>query len=116
MLPAAPAPAIVKAHGQGADQLDAVLAIAALPAAAATFRLLPDAARWRELDARAPARAGSVRTTVLANHRHTLAVLGYLSSDASPFAHLALAGRMLKEVAARNPQVVGLAAAGPRAA
>jgi leucyl aminopeptidase len=116
LLPAAPAPAIVKAHGQGADQLDAVLAIAALPATAATFRLLPDPARWRELDARAPARTGSVRTTVLANHRHTLAVLGYLSSDASPFEHLALAGRMLKEVAARNPQVVGLAAAGPRAA
>jgi leucyl aminopeptidase len=41
-----------------------------------------------------------------------MAVLGYLGSDASAFERLTLAGRMLKEIAARNPEVVGLAAAG----
>jgi leucyl aminopeptidase len=112
LLPGAAPPAIVAARGRQAEQLDAVLAIAPLTPSAATFRALPESARWRELDARAPARPGAVRTTSLANRRHTLAVLGYLASDASTFERLALAGRMMKEVAARNPQSIGLAAPG----
>jgi hypothetical protein len=110
-LPPAHAPAIVSADPGEADELDAVLAIVPHPPSGAAWRHLPHPARWRELDARAPARAGTVRTTVLANRRHTLAVLGYLGSDASAFERLSLAGRMLKEAAAREPQVLARAAA-----
>ena len=116
LLPSAQAPAIVSAHGRDAGKLDAVLAIVPLPATAAAFGRLPESARWRALDARAPARAATVRTTALSNPRQTLAVLGYLKSDASAFERLSLAGRMLKEAAARNPQTVGLAAPGTGAA
>src|SRR4029077_7528731 len=116
LLPGAPAPAIVSARTRDVGELDALLAIVPLPATAAAFRHLPESARWRELDARAPARAATVRTTVLSNHRQTLAVLGYLKDDASAFERLSLAGRMLKEAAARNPQTVGLAASGTAAA
>jgi leucyl aminopeptidase len=112
LLPSAHAPAIVSARGRNVGELDALLALVPLPATAAAFRRLPEPARWRELHARAPARAAGVRTTALSNHRQTLAVLGYLKSDASAFERLSLAGRMLKEAATRNPQTVGLAAAG----
>jgi leucyl aminopeptidase len=115
LLPAAQAPAIVTASAASADELDALLAIVPYPPSAAALRSLPQSARWRELDARAPARPATVRTTVLGNRRHTLAVLGYLGSDASAFARLALAGRMLKEAAARNPETLGLAASGAAA-
>ncbi|HUE48895.1 MAG TPA: hypothetical protein VMO54_06805 [Steroidobacteraceae bacterium] len=106
----------MSARTRDVGELDALLAIVPLPATAAAFRHLPESARWRELDARAPARAATVRTTVLSNHRQTLAVLGYLKDDASAFERLSLAGRMLKEAAARNPQTVGLAASGTAAA
>jgi len=102
----------VSARGRNVGELDALLALVPLPATAAAFRRLPEPARWRELHARAPARVAGVRTTALSNHRQTLAVLGYLKSDASAFERLSLAGRMLKEAATRNPQTVGLAAAG----
>ena len=115
LLPRSHAPDIVSAARLNADALDALLAIVPCPTPAAALRRLPESARWRELHQRAPARAGAVRSTVLANRRHTLAVLGYLASDASAFERLSLAGRMLKEAAARAPQVIGLAAAGPAA-
>ena len=116
LLPSAHAPAIVSASPGSVAALDALLAIVPHPPDAAAFRRLPESARWRELDARAPARAGTVRSTALTNRRHTLAVLGYLGSDASAFERLTLAGRMLKEAAARNPEVLGLAASGTPAA
>ena len=112
LLPRAQAPAIVSADSRSAQGLDAILAIVPYPASAAAFRRLPESARWRELDARMPARAGTVRSTVLGNRRHTLAVVGYLASEASAFERLSLAGRMLKEATAHAPQVIGLAAAG----
>jgi len=116
LLPASNAPDIVSAARLNAAALDTLFAIVPHPPSAAALRRLPESARWRELDAQSPARAGSVRTTVLANRRHTLAVLGYLASDASAFERLSLAGRMLKEAAARAPQVIGLVAAGPAGA
>ncbi|MBV8974459.1 MAG: hypothetical protein JOY74_04990, partial [Sinobacteraceae bacterium] len=115
LLPAGHAPDIVSAARLNVGGLDALLAIVPHPASSAALRRLPESARWRELQQRAPAQPGTVRTTVLANRRHTLAVLGYLASDASPFERLALAGRMLKEAAARAPEAIGLAAAGPAA-
>ena len=116
LLPDAPAPAIVRAHAHAADDLDAVLVIAPASVSPAALRQLPETARWRELHARSAPRAGTLRTTVLANRRHTLAVLGYLGADASPFEQLALAGRMVKELAARNPQSIALAGVGGGAA
>src|SRR5215472_123932 len=116
LLPAAHAPDIVSAARLDPAALDVLLAIVPYPPRAAALRHLPESARWRELEAQTPPRAGTVRSTVLANRRHTLAVLGYLASDASAFERLSLAGRMLKEAAARMPQVIGLAAAGPAGA
>ena len=112
LLPSARAPAIEHARARDADNLDVVLAMVPVPAAAEAFERLPQPARWRELHARASARTGTVRCTLLSNRHHTLAVLGYLKKDASAFERLSLAGRMLKEAAARNPQTVGIAAAG----
>src|SRR5262249_18008036 len=47
-----------------------------------------------------------------ANRRQTLAALGYLKANATPFETLALAGKMLKAAAERAPQTVGLTTAG----
>jgi len=116
LLPDSHAPDIVSAARLNPATLDALFAIVPYPPSAAVLRRLPESARWRELEADTPPRAGSVRTTVLASRRHTVAVLGYLASDASAFERLSLAGRMLKEAAARAPQVIGLAAAGPAGA
>jgi hypothetical protein len=71
LLPNSSAPAVVHARGRRAEQLDVVLAIVPLPARAALFAQLPQSARWRALHARTPARSGTVRTTLLANRRHT---------------------------------------------
>ena len=112
LLPSSRAPTIVHARSRNADELDVVLAIVALPPAAASWRRCRRPSRWRELHARAAARPGTVRSTLLGNRRHTLAILGYLKSDASAFERLSLAGRMLKEAGARNPQSVGLLGTG----
>ncbi len=112
LLPSAHAPAIVHARGRNADNLDVLLAMLTLPASAHALAQLPQSTRWRELHARAPVKSGTVRSTLLGNPRHTLAVLGYLKADASAFERLSLAGRMLKEAAGRAPQSVGLAATG----
>jgi len=116
LLPPTHAPDIVSAARLDAGALDALLAIVPHPPSAAALRRLPESARWGELHQRAPASAGAVRSTVLANRRHTLAVLGYLANDASTFERLSLAGRMLKEAAARAPESIGLLATGPAGA
>lgn len=110
LLPSARAPAIVHARTRTADNLDVLLALVTLPLAGGALEKLPQPARWRELHGRSPPKSGTVRTTLLGNRRHTLAVLGYLKADASPFERLTLAGRMLKEAGAREPHTVGLAA------
>jgi hypothetical protein len=116
LLPGALAPTIVSASSVNTAQLDALLVIVPHPPPARAFGHLPESARWRALDARAAARAGTVRTTSLGNRRQTLAVLGYLAPDASAFERLSLAGRMLKEAAARCPGSIGLGATGPASA
>jgi leucyl aminopeptidase len=113
LLPPAGGPRILRAHG--AD-IDALLAIVPESFAPESCAELPESQRWRDLLARARPRAGTVRTTSLANRRQTLAVLGFARSGASAFERLALAGRMLKEAAARGPRTIALATAGFRAA
>jgi leucyl aminopeptidase len=116
VLPAARAPAIVASSAAGAARADALLVMVTYPVARGAFAPLPESARWRQLDARAPATPGSVRATTLSNQRQTLAVLGYIRADASPFERLTLAGRMVREAAARNPASVALFAPGTAAA
>src|SRR5580700_2589113 len=115
LLPSATPPEIVKTRAKAADTLDALLVIAPESHAKELFRQLPESERWQELNARTPPRAGTVRTTVLTNRRQTLAVLGYIGAEASTFEHLLLAGKMLKEVTARLPETLGLAALGKAA-
>ena len=92
-----------------AGQWDALFVMVPDTASPRAFGGLPEPERWRELHSRSKPRQGSVRSTALANSRHTLAVLGYLQAGASPFERLALAGRMLKEASARAVDTVAIA-------
>src|SRR5487761_894289 len=109
LLPPAGGPEVVRARG---GEVDALLVAMPESAGPESLEQLPESLRWRDLLAREPPRAGAVRTTSLANRRQTLAVLGFLRSEASSFERLALAGRMMKEAAARGPQTIGLVTAG----
>ena len=115
LLPTTTPPRIVKSRTRTADALDVLLVVAPDNAEKELFRALPDGERWQELNARTRPRTGSVRTTVLTNRRQTLAVLGYIGAGAGTFERLALAGKMLKEVASREPETLGLAALGTAA-
>ena len=107
---------LASGYGESAvSELEALLVVVPETATPELFKDLPESGRWQELHARAAARSGAVRTSALTNHRHTLAVLGYMRSDASAFERLSLAGRMAKESSARNPRVLGLAALGDAA-
>jgi leucyl aminopeptidase len=116
LLPGTTPPEILKSRARTADALDVLLVVTPVSGEKELFRQLPDNERWQELNARARPRAGTVRTTVLTNRRQTLAVLGYIGPEATTFERLSLAGRMLKEVAARDPETVGLLALGKAAA
>src|SRR5262249_12467994 len=100
LLPKLETPRITRVHGalrgHAMDHLDALLVMAPENATAKSLARLPGAQRWQELHAREKARGGAVRSTVLANRRQTLAALGYLKANATPFETLALAGKMLK--------------------
>jgi leucyl aminopeptidase len=106
-LPSADVPKIAHADAASAD-LDAILAIVPESATKNLFDRLPESERWQELNARSKGRSGTVRTTVLAGRRQTLAVIGYIGAQASTFERLSLAGRMLKATASRSPETVGL--------
>jgi leucyl aminopeptidase len=108
LLPPAGGPEIARSRG---GEVDALLVVVPESAGPANLEKLPESLRWRDLLARERPRAGAVRSTSLANRRQTLAVLGFVGPKASAFERLALAGRMMKEAAARGPQTIGLAAA-----
>jgi leucyl aminopeptidase len=104
-------PKVTRARGSlssRAGSWDALFVIVPDSAQPRAFAGLPEPERWRELHSRDKARSGSVRSTALANSRHTLAVLGYLQAGASPFERLALAGRMLKEASARAVDTIAI--------
>src|SRR5215831_4625760 len=115
LLPTAETPQIRRTSSHRPGELDALIAIVPPSAGPGTFASLPEAQRWQELNARAKPRSGAVRSTVLANRRQTLAVLGYLGAEASHFERLTLAGRLLKEAAPRAAESLGLAALGASA-
>jgi len=108
LLPPAGGPEIVRSR---AGEVDALLVVMPESAGPGSLAKLPESLRWRDLLARERPHAGAVRTTSLANRRQTLAVLGFLGPQAGAFGRLALAGRMMKEAAARAPRTMGLAVA-----
>jgi len=112
LLPRAPTPSVQRAGMRAAGQLEAVLAVLPDSPSRDLLAQLPEGERWHELNARSRPSSGTVRTTVLTNHRQTLAVLGYIGAGASTFERLSLAGKMLKEALARAPRSLGLAAPG----
>src|SRR5687768_8126876 len=112
LQPSLDTPRVTHARGSvssRAARWDALFVIVPDSAQPRAFAELPEPERWRELHARSKPRAGTVRATTLANSRHTLAVVGYLQADASPFERLALAGRMLKEASGRDVDTIALA-------
>jgi leucyl aminopeptidase len=113
LLPPSVRPDITHSRG---GEVDALLAVMAESEGPGVLAKLPEAERWRDLFERAPPRAGTVRTTTLANRGQTLAVLGFVRPQASAFERLALAGKMLKETAPRMPESIGLIAPGATSA
>lgn len=112
LLPSSDTPRITRSHRFSASQAarwDAIFVTVPEGASPRAFSGLPEPERWRELHSREKPRKGSVRSTALANSRHTLAVIGYVQADASPFERLSLAGRMLKEAGARAVDTIALA-------
>jgi leucyl aminopeptidase len=90
-----------------AAALDA-LVVLTLPSDAAFLRRLPEPGRWQGLHRRARPAALTSRSTTLANARQTFAQLAYAKAGASSFERLSLAGRLLRELAARKPGRIGL--------
>jgi leucyl aminopeptidase len=65
-----------------------------------------------DLHARAKPAALAWRSTTLANGRQTLAQLGYVKAGASSFERLTLAGKLMRELAARKPERIGFLVGG----
>jgi leucyl aminopeptidase len=87
--------------------LDALIVVT-LPNDAAFLRRLPEPGRWQGLQRREPPAVLTWRSTTLANERQTVAALAYAKPGASSFERLGLAGRLLREIGARKPGVIGL--------
>lgn len=96
----------------GAQDFDAIIVIAHVKSIGEAFASLPDAESWQRLHAREPVRAATVRSGALVGAPDALAVIGYLGTEPTPFAQLALAGRLLSEIAARKPKRLGIAVVG----
>ena len=86
--------------------LDALVVLIS-PAAPALLQRLPEAKRWQDLHSREKAIALKSRGTVLANPHQTTALLGYIKADCSSFERLSLAGKLLRELAPRQPKRIG---------
>jgi leucyl aminopeptidase len=91
--------------------LDA-LVVLTTPKDVAFLRRLPEARRWLDLHARAKPVALASRSTTLANSRQTFAQLAYVKAGASSFERLTLAGKLLRELAARKPGRIGFLVGG----
>jgi len=98
---------------RGVAALDAVFAIVPRDADETLFARLPHAERWRGLHARAAA-SGAVQCGTLPNARDTWAVLGILPPRAGAFETLSLAGRLFKELSAREVGTAAVVAPAPR--
>ena len=89
-----------------AASLDALVVLIA-PSDGAFLRRLPESGRWLTLLARGKPTALKARSTTLANPRQTLALLGFTKAGASAFERLSLAGKLLRELASRQPRHIG---------
>ncbi|HEX2791343.1 MAG TPA: leucyl aminopeptidase family protein [Steroidobacteraceae bacterium] len=91
--------------------LDALVVLTA-PNDVALLRRLPESPRWLGLHARGKPTALALRNTTLANSRQTFAQLAYVKAGASSFERLSLAGKLLRELAARRPGQIGFLVGG----
>jgi leucyl aminopeptidase len=91
--------------------LDALVVLTA-PNDVALLRRLPESVRWLALHARGKPAALAWRSTILANSRQTFAQLAYVKAGASSFERLTLAGKLLRELAARKPGQIGFVVGG----
>lgn len=87
-----------------AAAFDAIALLIPVTARKPDFSLLPQPAQWRLLHLRERPQSGQIRSCTLDDARQTVAVVGYLAAEASPFEQLALAGRVMREALARRPQ------------
>ncbi len=118
ILPDQPLPALKAAEAglarRSLDSADAACLL--LPesesARAAAAAGLGHAESIHRLLGRARLRAGTHAAVTLPNDRQTLLTVGVVASSASPFDRLTLAGRMLRDALAREPQRLALAASG----
>jgi leucyl aminopeptidase len=90
-----------------AATLDALVVLAE-PGEISLWKRLPNPQRWQDLHARLSRAALEWRSTTLDNRRQTQAVLGYVKPKTSSFERLSFAGRIVREIARRRPQRVGL--------
>jgi leucyl aminopeptidase len=86
--------------------LDALVVLAA-PSDTALLRRLPEAQRWLALHRRDKPVPLKSRSTTLANERQTAALLGYIRTGVSSFERLSFAGKLVRELAARQPRRIG---------
>src|SRR3984957_12388665 len=93
--------------GRRAAALDALVVLTVVDDAP-FLRRLPEPARWQGLQRRDKPAHLSSRSTTLSNERQTAALLGYVKAGATSFERLALAGRLMRELAGRRPAVIGL--------
>lgn len=106
---------LIKRRGSSqlaAQDFDAIVVVAHSKSIGDAFASLPDTQSWQRLHSREPARTATVRVGALSSEADVVAVIGYLATDPAPFAQLALAGRLMNEIAARKPKRLGIAVVG----
>jgi leucyl aminopeptidase len=95
-------------NARRAASLDAIIVLMPPGVESGFLQRLPEAQRWQTMHRRAKALALKWRSTTLANPGQTVALLGYTKPDASTFERLTLAGKLLRELAGRRPERLGL--------
>jgi leucyl aminopeptidase len=93
---------------RGAAALDALVVLNSLDDVAFLQRL-PEPQRWLGLHARDKPVLLKQRSSTLSNARQTIAQLAYAGPETSAFERLSLAGRLMRELAARRPRRLGFA-------
>ena len=111
LIPATETPpiTITRKLAPSGSNCDAIVVLILGASSRPDFSDLPAAEQWQAMHRRSRVAAGQVRSCTLPNSKQTLAVLGYLAADATPFEQLALAGRVVREALAREARNLGVA-------
>jgi leucyl aminopeptidase len=89
------------------ERLDALVLVSTAEAQSLPAGL-PYPAAWQRLRERLAKQDGGTASMSLPNATQTLAVMGHGKSGADAFERLSLAGRLVREIAARKPERVGV--------